>query len=181
MIVVHGSIGYNVYMLNPLRRAVRLKYLKLLRLNDNPHSISLGFALGIAAGSLPVMGLQTIVGLPFVLLARCNVLSMAIGVWWTNPLTFIPIYYSEYLLGSILGNYDRVSFDSFAAQLSKIRDFEGLKNLGEAILLPMCIGSLVYAIVLGPLSYWLLKRVLDARIARKKLKIKLKEGQKLSI
>ncbi|PCJ17428.1 MAG: hypothetical protein COB02_13465 [Candidatus Cloacimonadota bacterium] len=158
-------------MITPMKRAVRLKYLKLLRLNDNPHSISLGFAIGIAVGALPVMGVQTIVALPFVFLIRCNILAMVIGVWWTNPITFIPIYYSEYLIGTALGGYKRVSFDSFSTQLSKIENLEGLKTLGESILLPMFYGSLVYMVTLGPLSYFLIKRVLEARKARKKAKL----------
>lgn len=153
-----------------MKRAVRLKYLKLLRLNDNSHSIALGFAIGIACGAFPVMGFQTIVALPIVLLTRCNVLAMAIGVWWTNPITFIPIYYSEYLMGTVLGSYPRISFDSFSTQVGAIKDFDGLQNLGEAILIPMTLGAMVYAIVLGPLSYVLVKRTLQARKDKKRQK-----------
>ncbi|MCO4782801.1 MAG: DUF2062 domain-containing protein [Candidatus Cloacimonetes bacterium] len=165
-------------MINPMKRAVRLKYLQLLRLNDNPHSIALGFAIGIASGALPVMGIQTIVALPFVLLLRCNVLGMAIGVWWTNPVTFIPIYYSEYLLGTLLGSYPRISFETFSNQLSVIKDFEGLQNLGGAILIPMALGAIVYAVILGPLSYFGIKRVLEARRARRREKRAKREALK---
>lgn len=164
-------------MINPMKRAVRLKYLQLLRLNDNPHSIALGFAIGIASGALPVMGLQTIVALPVVLLVRCNVLAMAIGVWWTNPVTFIPIYYSEYLIGTVLGAFPRISFETFSAQISAIKDFEGLQNLGTAILIPMTLGALVYAVFLGPLSYVLMKKVLEARRAKRRAKRARRQAQ----
>ena len=60
---------------------------KLLSLNDSPHDIALGLALGIFTGFLPLMGIQMGVVLIFALpFRKANKVAAVAGVWITNQI-----------------------------------------------------------------------------------------------
>ena len=161
-----------------LFRAVRLKYLQLLRIKDTPHRVALGLATGIAAGCLPCMGVQSLLALPVAFMIRANKIASLIGVWWTNPITFIPIYYSEYVIGTMFSDYSVLNYSEFYQKTSQLRNLEDVTNLGLEILMPMTIGSLIAAAVIGPLAFLffrdLLERRRDRRLRKRKMNAKFK-------
>ena len=156
-----------------LFRAVRLKYLQLLRIKDTPHRVALGLAIGVAAGCLPCMGFQSFLALPVAFIIHANKIASLIGVWWTNPITFIPIYYSEYVIGTLLSDYSALNYSEFYQKISQLNNLEDVRNLGLEILIPMTIGSLITAIVLGPVSFFFFRDLLQRRRNRRLKKRKM--------
>lgn len=151
-------------------RAVKYRYLQLLRIKDTPSRVALGFALGVAAGCLPCMGVQSLIALPLAFLVRANKISSLIGVWWTNPLTFVPIYYTEYVIGTLLSSYPLLNYKAFYAKVIDLKNLDDVANLGIDILVPMSVGSLVMAAILGPITYFVCRYALEKRRERRKKK-----------
>ena len=73
----------------------------------SPFQRALGFGLGIFSGCFPFFGLQTLMGVFFAKLFKGNVILAAFGTWISNPFTYLPLYYLNYRLGSLLLNKDK--------------------------------------------------------------------------
>lgn len=67
----------------------------------NRRSITGGVALGVFVGVLPFLG-HTPVVVAAALLLRVNLPVAVLATWVANPLTYGPLFYGEYLLGSSL-------------------------------------------------------------------------------
>jgi len=154
-------------MLRIFERALRYRFWKLVRIRASPHEVSLGLAIGIFCGALPIMGVQSVVAVPLAFLCRSSVTASLIGVWWTNPVTFIPIYYSEYLVGGALFSNQLLSYGEFYSRFAQIQDLDGVLSLGGDIFRPMAYGSFVIGPVLGLIGYFSLYKALEARKRRK--------------
>jgi hypothetical protein len=148
---------------------------RLLREKDPPHRIALGLALGIFVGMLPIMGIQmavvAILALPF----RANIKAGVIGVWISNPLTFIPLYYANYRFGLLflasretdqaafsraLEAASRWDWGDVGASLWRLFDF------GAEILVPLWLGSGILATVFGIPTYFVTFRAVVKARAR---------------
>lgn len=67
----------------------------------NRRSITGGLALGVFVGVLPFLG-HTPVVVVAALLMRVNLPVAVVATWVANPLTYGPIFYGEYVLGTYL-------------------------------------------------------------------------------
>lgn len=67
----------------------------------NRRSITSGLVLGLFIGVLPFLG-HTPVVVVLALLLRVNLPVAVLSVWIANPLTYGPLYYGEYKLGTFL-------------------------------------------------------------------------------
>ena len=61
-----------------------------------------GLAVGVFSGCFPFFGLQTLLGISLAGIIRGNLLLAAIGTWISNPFTYLPLYWFNYMVGSIL-------------------------------------------------------------------------------
>ena len=156
-------------MFKRLRKWIR----DLAGLDDTPHKIALGFALGIFIGFVPVMGIQMAVVLPFALIFRGNKAAAISGVWITNPLTVIPIYYINYMVGLWVTPYGHMTWADFSAKFSNIDTTTFLK-LGSDLLVPLFVGGTALGVVLGIPTYFATK----AFIIRYRKKIELRKERK---
>ena len=75
------------------RRAQRFVKYRILHVDDTPHRIALGVAIGMFVAWTPTIGFQ--MGLTVLLCAlfRANKLVGVPLVWISNPLTIIPVYF----------------------------------------------------------------------------------------
>lgn len=149
---------------------------KLLSLNDSPHDIALGLALGIFIGFLPIMGIQMGVVLVFILpFRKANKIAAVAGVWISNPLTVIPLYAFIYWVGTLF--YPAKSVLTSEILKSKMRDIvqldgfidqtQAFLSLGADIFLPMCIGGAVVGfIAMFPTYYFTKKFITGYRQAK---------------
>jgi uncharacterized protein len=127
-------------------RQFKLNVVRFMRLRGTPDEIAKGLALGVFIGLTPTLGFQMIIAIFLAILLRENKLAAALGVWVTNPLTAPFIYTLEYETGRLLLGMARVRFPT---ELS----FSTLQAMGWDVLLPLTVGSLIYGIILTPLTY----------------------------
>ena len=83
-----------------------LKYKKILSLflkqDGSPLFNAKGIAVGVFCGCFPFFGFQTLLGIFLAKAAKGNLFLAAIGTWISNPFTYIPLYFFNYKVGSLL-------------------------------------------------------------------------------
>lgn len=80
--------------------AIQKFYRNFLKLRGDPREIALGFALGLFIGMSPSMGFQMVIAAAVAAFLKWDIISAAMGVWITNPLTAPFIYFLTYFVGS---------------------------------------------------------------------------------
>lgn len=143
------------------RRWLRRVYVRLLTIQDTPHSIALGVAIGIFFGFTPLWSLKTLLSIGVAWLFRSNKIAAAISVTLHDLiLPFMPaIYLWEYKLGfwAMHGRLpQRARFWNFA-----LRDYirwEIFFSVGR----PLLIGSIMLGLPSAAIVY-LICRGLVAR------------------
>jgi len=111
-----------------------------------------GLAAGIFCGCFPFFGLQTLLGVALASLVRGNHLLAAAGTWISNPLTYVPLYWFNYRLGSwLIGpSKDWPGMGALRA--------ESLRELGWSVASRLLIGSTLMGLVasaVGGGCFWL--------------------------
>ena len=120
---------------------------RLTRIPDSPHSISLGFSIGVFFAFSPFLGLHTVLSIFFSWVFRANILSSIIGTFTGNPITY-PLMWA-FAIG--IGGFLSENIDS---------DYEriGLFNIFETdFLASFLIGSLILGLLFGVSSYFIIK------------------------
>jgi uncharacterized protein len=82
-----------------LKRTIKYHWLKLRRLQGDPQKLALGAALGIFIGVSPTIPFHTVMVLTLAPLLRVSVVSAYMGIWISNPLTWVPQYILAYEVG----------------------------------------------------------------------------------
>jgi len=144
----------------PVRYALkRLKdffIYRVLHVDDTPHRIALGVAIGIFVTWTPTITLQMVLTVALSALLRANKAVGVPFVWISNPFTLVPIYYPNYLVGAWLLRTPN-AWDSVVAALSVEGVWNKIKALPAAgwdVFWPMWVGSIIVGLVLGTLSYF---------------------------
>jgi len=139
------------------RKIERFFIYRVLSLDDTPHRIALGVAVGIFVTWTPTIGAQMALTVALCLLLRANKFVGVPFVWISNPLT-IWLYWPNYKLGQWLlgGEYQR-GFQALVDAMGgsggwfqKVRDFY---TGAWHILAPLWLGSVIVGLVLGAISY----------------------------
>ena len=165
-----------IFSLKGITRAIEYVGIRLKRIPDTPHKISLGMSCGIFASFTPLFGLHFLIAGLLSYVLRANVLASLIGTFIGNPITFPIITVFNLKLGEwILGSSEYSSVDG-----GKI--FEGFldfifliyKNLftegsvGEnsvprineflnGVFIPYSLGGIIGGIFVAIISYFLLR------------------------
>lgn len=139
---------------NP-RRILR----NILALDDSPHAIALGVAIGLFFGLTPTVGIQTLFILATVALTRrlfyFNAAAAMAATYVSNPITMVPLYYFWYRLGAVFigGNATSeqlemlVSFNGFAEW------WQAMRTVGMEIGAPMFLGAFITAPIGAAIAY----------------------------
>lgn len=130
-----------------LQRLFRYIYIRFIRLRGHPKAIARGLAAGVFAGSYPLFGLQTIIGVAIAAAIRGNKLVAAAGTWISNPLTYVPIYAFNYQIGRLLLRQPTET-------VLTNRSPQEWMSLGFDITVTLLVGSTVVGIVLAIISYY---------------------------
>ncbi len=134
------------------------KVLRWIWLQDgSPAYRARGVAIGVFCGCFPLFGFQTLLGVALAGLLRGNYLLAISGTWISNPLTYIPLYWFNYQIGSALLNNGDYKY-----QLSQV-GWQEMWGQGWTIFSRLLLGSLLSGICLGTLFgiiiYLLLKGI----------------------
>jgi len=144
------------------------KFIKpIFTIHGTPHSIALGVSMGMFVALTPTVGLQMLICVVIGSFIRANRIIAVILCWISNPITFIPMYYGYYWLGSKILGVKIWTFSNFSERMNDIistgKQFGYsaiLKQLGSEAVLPLWVGSLIIAVVVSLPLYPLVLRVL---------------------
>ena len=112
----------------------------------SPSQRALGFGVGIFSGCFPFFGLQTLMGLFLAKIFKGNSIFAVLGTWISNPFTYIPLYYFNYRLGSLLLATDKEIVDFSHISTNKLW-FQGWYLSSRLI-----TGSIFMGLVTGVVS-----------------------------
>lgn len=139
----------------------------VLSLDDTPHAVALGTAIGMFIGLTPTVGVQMLIAigvyylcLPFF---RFNAKAAIVTVYVSNPLTMLPLYWFDYRVGQIFfgGDVTReqlneiLTYESFSEWWSTILTL--FVDLGWTMLAGSLIVGTVGALVTYPVMRYLLQ------------------------
>ena len=193
-----------IFSFKGISRAIGYVGIRLKRIPDTPHKISLGMSCGIFASFTPLFGLHFLIAGLLSYVLRANVLASLIGTFIGNPITFPIITVFNLKLGEwILGSNEYSSGDGgkifegfldFIFLIYKSLFTEG--SIGEnsvprmneflyGVFIPYSLGGLILGISVAIISYFLLRPLvstykkkrdsLKARRLKKKLMRKRNE------
>jgi uncharacterized protein len=129
---------------------------RVVHVQDTPHRIALGVAIGIFVAWTPTVGFQMALAVALAWLLGANKLVGVPFVWISSPLTFVPIYLPNYYVGRwILGS------DVPPPDFGKLADVTGGRlewattwwAVTWNAILPLWVGSLLVAFVLAVPTY----------------------------
>jgi len=155
--LVAASRRFMYYNDNPMAmmsgEPIKIKFRRILSVNEPPRRISLAFSIGIFIAFSPAIGFHTVSALAAARLFKLNSVVVLAGSVVSNPLTFVFIYGSSFCFGNyILGN--RIScFPHTYGQ-------EGLLAFLKAMPIPFLAGTLVLGLISALISYIVLFQVL---------------------
>ena len=185
-----------IFSFKGISRAIEYVAIRLKRIPDTPHKISLGMSCGIFASFTPLFGLHFLIAGLLSYLLRANVLASLIGTFVGNPITFPIITVFNLKLGEwILGSSEYSSSDGgkiFEGFLDFIfliyKSFFTEGSIGEnnvprmneflnGVFIPYSLGGLILGIFIAVVSYFLL-RPLVATYQKKRSALKAKRFKK---
>ena len=123
----------------------------------SPSQRALGFGVGIFSGCFPFFGLQTLMGVFLAKIFKGNSILAVVGTWISNPFTYVPLYYFNYRIGSLLLNTDKEIVDIRNITNDELW-FQGWYLSSRLIMGSICMGLLT-GIVGGLGLYFLLKKL----------------------
>ena len=133
------------------------KFISLLwNQEGSPSQRALGFGVGIFSGCFPFFGLQTLMGVFLAKIFKVNSIMAAVGTWISNPFTYIPLYYFNYRVGSLLLNKGNQLVDSTHITTTQLWS-QSWYFSSRLVMGSICVGLLT-GIFCGSFLYFVLKK-----------------------
>jgi len=135
------------------------KYLRALRekmVKDPlpPDDVAAGWALGMFVGCAVPFGLQLVVAVPLSVMMRVSKIGATVGTLITNPVTIFFIYPAQ-----TWAMYNLLFGERELQNLPKEWTWDAVRALGTDVLVSFLLGGLVLALILSPITYFLVKRL----------------------
>ena len=146
-----------------MRRLLRLSRLRmrrgvlwLWRQEGTPGQRARGLAAGVFCGCYPFFGLQIFLSVGVATVMRGNHLLAAAGTLVSNPLTYLPLYWFNYLVGSELLGPSQIG--TSLAELNRSSLWAQGWEFSQRILLGSTVVGTVLAVASGWIAYRLFLR-----------------------
>ncbi len=143
-------------MMKSLRAYGHDLYEKMVKDPLPPEDVAAGWALGMFVGCAVPFGLQLLVSIPLALIMRVSKIGATVGTLITNPVTIFFIYpaqtwaVNKVLFGGSL---------SFERLMAVEWTWEKVRQLGAEAMASFFLGGLFLAIILTPITYFVVKRI----------------------
>ena len=148
-------------LLRQSRLRIRRGITWLWKQEGTPGQRARGLAAGVFCGCYPFFGLQIFLSVGVATVIRGNVFLAAAGTLVSNPLTYVPLYWFNYVVGCLL-----LGFGSQQSDLIEI-DRSNLWDQGWAFTTRILLGSSVVAAVMslfvGAVAFILFQRHMHQR------------------
>lgn len=138
-----------------------IEYLRALREKIvkeplSPNRVAAGWALGMFVGCSIPFGLQLIISVPLAIMMRVSKVGATVGTLITNPVTIFFIYPAQtYVMNLILFD-GSLSFDRL---MGLEWTWETVRKLGTEAMASFFIGGFSLAIILTPITYFIVKSI----------------------
>lgn len=149
------------------RFRLRKLYRRVVHIEDTPHRVAWGFAIGMFIGWLPIVGAQMLISAITCWLLRANPFASIPPVWISNPLTMVPMYWAMNHVGALFAGRS-ISWAEINLLWQEIQE----RSVIDAtiylftsfweVFLAMLVGGSLIGIVWAVPSYFLLRRVVIA-------------------
>lgn len=156
------------------RRTIRYYYLRIIRLQGDPHVLARGVAIGVFVGITPTIPFHTILAIVLSFILRSSkIAALLFTVIVSNPFTLFFQYYFSWRLGTWL-TFKDLSWEKIHVILNLIVAHTGfretviaLSGLGKDALLVLLVGGVTLAIPFTLVGY-LLAYLFFSRLHRNK-------------
>lgn len=132
------------------KRLFRYLYIRFLRMQGSPPAIARGLAAGAFAGSFPLLGFQTLIGIALAAIFKGNKVMAAVGTWISNPLTYVPLMALNFHVGRWLLRLppSTITLPTSASDMGEWMD------LGMAAMSSIMVGSFLVGTIAALLAYY---------------------------
>ena len=145
-----------------LKRTLKYCWLRLRRLQGDPKKLAWGMALGVFIGVTPTLPFHTIMALTLAAFLRISMVTAYLGIWISNPVTWVPQYVLAYAVGR------RLLFRGESLRLPEHLDLCACFDLLWRGGLALQVGGLIIAVPPAIASYfltlWAVKRYRQRRV-----------------
>lgn len=117
-----------------------------------------GWALGMFIGCSIPFGFQLIVSIPLAMMLRLSKIGASVGTLITNPVTIFIIYPVQTWVINWLFFDGSLSFERL---MEMEWTWESVRRLGADAMMSFFIGGIVLALILSPITYFIVKRIVN--------------------
>jgi len=137
-------------------RSTRYVVHRVRRLSATPHAVALGFAAGVFAACTPFMGFHMLMASLLAWIAGGSIVAAILGTFVGNPITYPLFWIATFELGSVMlgGGHGKLHIDLSESLFQTDQLWPLLK--------PMTLGAVPLGLVLGALSYALVRPAVNA-------------------
>ena len=139
-----------------LKKKALVLYVHMVREKKPPEFIARGWAIGMFIGCSVPFGFQLVVSVPLSFLLKGSRIGATLGTFITNPFTIFIIYPIQCCVADRLFFGGNLSYDRLAGMEWT---FESVKALGTEAFWAFLIGGLLFALVMTPLTYFMVLRL----------------------
>lgn len=127
---------------------------RIVSTDETPERLALSFSIGTFLSFAPPIGLHTLIGLTIAYLFRLNKAAMLVGVYVNNPWTIVPYYAFATWVGiKLTGMPKGVGFPDIGVRRLLSREFWHYLAAQWRILIPVTVGSMILAVLIGLATY----------------------------
>ena len=121
-----------------------------------PEDVAAGWALGMFIGCSIPFGFQLIISIPLAMMMRVSKVGATLGTLITNPVTIFIIYpVQTWAVNKVVFNGSL----SFQRLMDMEWTWEAVRRLGVDAMMSFFIGGITLALVLSPITYFTVKRI----------------------
>jgi uncharacterized protein (DUF2062 family) len=166
-------------MISLVRRKIGERLLELLGRSEPAEELAASFAVGVAVSFSPFIGLHWIIALAIAWFFRLNKVDVLLATFaLVNPWTTLPVFTSSTVVGWWILHSDRPTSDLFRLDwghftLTSLRS-NGIRPF-QPYLGSFFLGSILFSVVAGLVTYVLVLRLVNHHRRRKAEKLRAVE------